>query len=555
MIAPTIAKARARASKAGWNPKRILTELDARAVLDHGCYYDPGAALRVERFFDRLLHTTDGEWAGKPFILQDWQRHQFIQPLFGWKRADGTRRYRRGGVWVPKKNGKSTLLAGVELYLLIADREPSAEVYSAANDRAQAGIIYAQAARMVELSPKLYARIGEKGIIRSTKTLYDRASGSTFKALSSDAPTKEGLNTHGLIVDEIHAMRSRVLWDALIYGGAARRQPLVLSISTAGVYDIATIGWEQYTYARDIVNGTNSTDWSFYALIYEAASAAPWTRETTWRKANPSYGVTVKIDALREECAEAKAQPQKENAFRRYRLNQWVQQVTRWIPMSTWAANAGHPIDRVALAGRVAYGGLDLDVLMRFWVPEAALKPRSDSGDRKDNRNAPLYQQWAREGLLELTPGNVTDYDFVEARILEDAQTYAIHAIGLDRFFQGQAVSNHLSDRGITIVAVGQGFLSQGPPMKEFERRWKAKRIHHGNHPILTWNADNVEVAQDPMGNLKIVKPHNHMDPRKVDGIAALVNAMDQVSRASAPAPEYQIHFLGPARSGVTLAR
>lgn len=558
---PTLSKARAVATKAGWPVACVRTELDARAVLDHGCYYDADAADRVVKFFANILRLEDTAIGQvRPFTLMPWQEHELIRPLFGWQRRDGTRRYRRAGVWVPKKNGKSTLIAGLQLYMLVADREPSAEVYSAANDRKQAGIIHGHAVRMVELSPVLSQRIGRKGIIRSTKTIFDHKSGSTFMALSADAPTKEGVNTHGLWTDEIHAAKSRILWDTLVYSGASRRQPLIGSISTAGVYDIASIGWEQYSYARAIANGTNETDWSFFALIYEAAKEDDWTKSAVWKRANPSYGITVKVDAMAEECTEAKAEPRKENSFRRYRLNQWVQQATRWITREQWDANHVHAVLRKELLGSVAYGGLDLgsvsdltayallcdcpqdddavDVLMRFWVPDAAL---SDP----HNRNAPLYQQWKKAGILDTTPGNSTDYDFIEAEILQDAKAFDIKAIGIDRLFQGQQVSNHLIDHGMTVVAVGQGFLGQGAPMKEFERRWRNKKIHHGGNPILRWMADNVEVKQDPAGNLKIVKPNSRMDPRKVDGVQALVNAIDQVARRVDSEPQYQTIFVG----------
>jgi phage terminase large subunit-like protein len=568
---PTIASAKSRARKHGWNPAWVKQELDARAVLDHGCYVDEVEAARVVAFFGKVLRHADTSRQGQvgPFVLMPWQEHHFLRPLFGWKRGDGTRRHRRGGLWVAKKNGKSTLCAGLENYMLFGDRELGAEVYSAANDRSQAGIIYNHAARMVELSPILATRVGRSGIIRSTKTIYDKQTGSTFKALSADAPTKEGLNIHALIVDEIHAMKSRALWDTLVYGGSARAQPLILSISTAGIHEIGSIGWEQYSYARAIANGINTDDWAFFALLYEAPPDADWTAPTTWRQANPSFGVTVKVDRLAEECTEARTQPAKQNNFRRYRLNQWVQQVTRWIPLATWDANHVHPVSRVTLAGAAAYVGLDLgsvsdltaaaivvecpsqddalDVLMRFWVPEAAL-------DDEKNPNRLLYQQWHAtivDGvpLLETTPGTATDYDFIEAAILQEAQTFAIKAVGIDRLFQGQQVSNHLSDAGLVVVAVGQGFVGQGPPMKEFERRWLKRAIHHGAHPVLRWMADNVEVKQDPAGNLKIVKPHSRMDPRKVDGVQALVNAIDQVARAAPPPePQFQLIFLGGGR-------
>jgi phage terminase large subunit-like protein len=557
-----LTKARAKATRHGWDSAWIRTELDVRAVLDGGCRYDLARAQRVVNFFDKVLHhVNSATGTTEQFRLLDWQDTGFLRPLFGWVRADGTRRYRRAGLWVPKKNGKSTLAAGLELYMLMADGEPAAEVYSAANDRAQASIIYTHAAHMVELSPILKERIGKRGIIRSTKTIHDAQTGSIFRALSADAPTKEGLNTHALIVDEIHAMRDRALWDSLVYGGASRRQPLIASISTAGVYDITAIGWEQYRYARDIATGVNDRDWSFFAVIYEAKPDDDWMADETARKANPSYGVTVQVDALREECVEAQMDPQKENTFRRYRLNQWVQQATRWIPIETWDKNHVHAIDKPGLRGRESFVGMDLasvrdltaaviltrcphddeavDVTARFWIPHDALAdPR--------NRNAVLYQQWHREGLLETTPGSATDYDFIEAAIVAEAKHFAVQVVAIDALFQGQSVANHLEAHGIPMAGIGQTPKAQGPATKEFQRLWLEHRVHHGGHPILRWMADNVEVKADADGNLKIVKPNHHMDPRKVDGISALVNAVDALMRARAtPEPQYQMLILG----------
>jgi phage terminase large subunit-like protein len=558
----TLARARTRAAKDGWDARLVRSEVDARAVLDAGCYYDEASASRVVNFFGNVLRHADTS-TGRigPFKLLEWQDVNLIRPLFGWKRQDGTRRYRRAGVWVPKKNGKSTLAAGLELYFLTADNEPSAEIYSAANDRAQAGIIHGHAVDMVVRSPVLHKRIGKAGIIRSTKTIYDAKSGSVFRALSADAPTKEGLNIHALIVDEIHAMKNRVLWDTLIYGGASRRQPLMLSISTAGVYDIGSIGWEQYKYAKDIQTGVKDDDWSFFGLIYEADKDDDWTLPATWQKANPSYGRTVKIDSLAEECTEAKAEPRKQNSFRRYRLNQWVQQATRWIPLDKWDANHRHPVSRQELLGALAYGGLDIgavsditafamlcecqheegcwDVLPRFWVPEGSLADPY-------NTNAVLYQQWAEMGLLTITPGPSTNDSFVEQEIIQDAKDFNLKVVGIDQLFQGRSVQNNLIDEGVDTVTIGQGPRSQGPLMKEFERLWLAGKIHHGGHPILRWMADNVEVKQDGYGNLKITKPNSKNDPRKVDGIQAIVNALEPISRAvEVVTPEPMLMFLG----------
>jgi phage terminase large subunit-like protein len=531
-------------------------------VLDEGCWYDESRADRVVKFFTKILHHID-HTSGRvgPFELLAWQRDELIRPLFGWVRPDGTRRYRRAGIWVPKKNGKSTIAAGLELYMLVMDNEPGAEVYSLANDRQQAGIIFGHAMTMVEASPLLRDRITKRGLVRSTKTIYDFNSGSVFRALSSDAPTKEGLNAHALFVDELHALKQRQLWDAVIYSGSSRRQPLIASISTAGVYDISTIGWEQYRYARDVQTGINDRDWSFFALIYEAGQDDDWKAETTWRKANPSYGLTVKPDALREECVEAQVDPQKESTFRRYRLNQWPQQATRWIPLETWDACTGHDIDRATLRGRTTFVGLDLasvldltaaayltscpvdpdcwDVTLRLWVPEDRLH------DPK-HRNAALYKDFVRLKLLETTPGSATDYDYIEKAVIEDAKHYAIKVVSIDTLFQGQQVANHLDGAGLSVVGVGASPAKQGPPTREFYRLLIEKRLHHGGHPVLRWMADNVEVKADGDGNLKVQKPNNHMDPRKIDGIQAIIMATDPLMRAHAkPEPKYQVLILG----------
>jgi phage terminase large subunit-like protein len=535
-----------RATRAGWNHTWIRDWQDVRAVMD-GCRFDIGAADHVIEFFRKYLRHSKGRWAGKPFELLEWEEGA-LRRLFGWKRSDGSRRYRRGGIWIPKKNGKSTLAAGIELYLLVGDGEAGPEVYSAANDRGQAGIIYSEAANMVRSSPSLRKRLQP---VDSRKTIAYPGMAGFLQAMSADVPTKEGINAHGVVNDELHAQRTRALWDVLAYAGAARWQPLNLSISTAGVYDQNSIGWEQYQYAKGVIEGGKPgdggiKDWAFFALVYEAAQTDDWKQPATWKKANPSFGVTIDPQTFAEECREAQVEPRKENTFKRYRLNLWVQQTTRWIPLDIWDQNHTHAITKSRLRGLPAHGGLDLgsvsdlsayvtlfecaddldaiDVLARFWIPEATLT-------NEKNPNRQLYQQWVTDGFMHTTPGNVTDYDFIEAAIVEDAQHCDLKSVAIDRLFQGLEVSNHLMDEGVVVVAMGQGFLSMAAPTKEFERRWTSKKVHHGNNPILRWMAGNCEVKQDAHGNMKIVKPNHHNDPRKVDGLVALVMALDPMTR------------------------
>lgn len=517
---------------------------DEQAVKE-GCHFDLKAAERVRTFFAKFLRHGKGEWAGQPFTLLEWQWRDVIAPLFGWKRPDGTRRFRRAGIWVPKKNGKSTLCAGISLYLLLGDGEAGAEVYSAAADREQASIVFREAATMVRASPGLASKLT---IVDSTKVISFLRQASWYKALSAEVATKEGLNIHGLIFDELHAQKTRELWDCLTYGGASRRQPLLLSISTAG-YDRSTIGHEQYRYAKSVIDGT-ITDSAFFAYVAEADESDNWADPAVWRKANPSFGVTIKADQFESDCKEAQASPAKENAFRRYRLNQWTEQDVRWLQMERWDACSG-PADRDDLAFRECYAGLDLAsttdlcslvllfpdgegyiVLPFFWAPEQACK-------RRERENKTRLDVWAREGHLELTPGDVLDYDRIRARINELSETYNIVDLAIDRWNATQ-LATQLQGDGLEVVMYGQGYASMSAPTKELEKLVLAGRLAHGGHPVLRWNASNVTVEQDAAGNLK---PSKRKSSEKIDGIVATIMALGRAMQA----PENStpgIHFL-----------
>jgi len=546
--------ARAVARRQRWSASMIRTVADARAVLDHGCRFNADAADTVRDFFRTFLRHSAGEWAGQPFELLPWQWERLIKPLFGWQRPDGSRRYRQAGVWIPKKNGKTTLASGICMYLLVADGEPGAQVFSAANDRNQAGMIYRDCAAMVRQSPDL-ARVLE--LVESRKTINYPSENAYYEALSADVPTKEGLNISGLVVDELHAIADRALWSTLAMGGAARRQPLLISISTAGLYAPESIGWEQYSYAKGVADGTID-DWTFLPVIYEADPAADWTQPAVWEATNPSYGITTKADQFAEECRRACEQPAKQNDFLRYRLNIWVQQNTRAVDLRVWDEASTH---QITTDDRAWYGGLDLggssdvsawvlvspcphdneamDVRCTFWLPEATLTTK--------HPNVALYQQWARTGLLTVTPGNVTDERFIQAAITADAQRLHLVDGNIDRLFQGMRLAIELADEGITLVPMGQGFLSMAVPTKKFLDLVAARRLHHGHHPILRWMANNVVLRRDAAGNCKVDKERS---VQKVDGIVALIMAIERCERHAAmpPPPKFQAFIIGSGR-------
>lgn len=508
----------------------ILTEADERAVAN-GCYFDLSAAERVRTFFERFLRHSKGQFANQPFTLLGWQWRDIIAPLFGWKRADGTRRYRRGYIEIPKKNGKSTLFSGLSLYLLVADNEPGAEVYSAAVDRDQASIVYLEAANMAEASPHLSSRLE---VVRSTRRIVDARSRSFYKALSADVPAKEGLNAHAVLIDELHAQKTRELWDTLRYAGAARRQPLHLAITTAG-YDRHSICWEQHRYAEQILDGTID-DPAFFAYIAAAGEDDDWTDPEVWRQANPSFGITIREDQFAEDCREAQESPAKENTFRRYRLNQWTEQDVRWLNMRKWDACDAAPGD---LAGKDCWAALDLSstrdvtalvlvfhndetyrALPFFWIP-------AEGARQRERRDHVPYPQWIREGHIDATPGEVIDYERIRAKVNELNKTYRIREIAIDRWNATQ-LATQLYDDGLEVVAFGQGYASMNWPTKMLEEVVLAEKLAHGGHPVLRWMAGNVSIETDAADNWK---PSKKKSIERIDGIVALIMALDRASR------------------------
>lgn len=503
-----------------------------------GTWFDARAGAVAVAFFEKLLHHVKGEWSGEPFRLQTWQR-ELVSELFGWKRLDGTRRYRRAYIEIPRKNGKSTLAAGIGLLLLFADDEPGAEIYSAAADRDQAAIVFDVAKGMVESSPQLQ-RLAE--VFKRSVTVP--ATRSSYKVLSADAYTKHGLNAHGVIFDELHAQPNRELWDVLTTSMGARRQPLLVAITTAG-YDRESVCWEQHEYARQVIAGVID-DPAFYAFIAAADEADDWTDPTIWAKANPGMGVSVKRDYLETECRRAQNSPAYQNTFRRLHLNQWTQQETRWLDLAAWD-RCGQAVDAAELAGRRCYAGLDLasttdiaalclvfppveaeepyQALPFFWIPGENLV-------EKGRRDRVSYDGWVRQGLMTATPGNAIDYETIRAAIERLGETYDIGDVAFDRWGAVQ-MSQQLEGAGFTMVAMGQGFQSMSPPTKELLRLVLDGRLAHGGNPVLRWMADNLVVQTDPAGN---IKPNKAKSTARIDGMVALIMALDRATRHGPPA-------------------
>lgn len=483
-------------------------------------YAQPG--VDAVNFFAKHLRHTQGELGGKPFVLEPWQA-SYIGRLFGTLRPNGMRQYRTSLLAIPRKNGKSTLCAGIALKLLF-DGEPGAQIFSCGADREQARLVFEMARACVESSPSLRSRLK---VYRNSIVREDTH--SFYKALSAEAFTKHGLNAHGVIFDELHAQPNRELVDVMQTSMGARRQPLMVYITTAG-YDRKSVCWEIWKYAQAVQAGAVQ-DETFLPAIYSADAADDWKAEETWAQANPNLGVSIKLDFLRSECQRAVEMPTYENTFKQLYLNCWTEQDTRWIQMHHWAqGNKPCPVD---LTGRACFAGLDLAttfdttafVLLfplddgtfwvepHFWIPAENLQKRV-------RRDKVPYDLWQRRGLLHVTEGNVTDYAAVRQGIIECAKKYTIRQIAVDRW-NSTHLTQLLQEDGLPVVGFGQGYGSMSAPARQLEAWVVGGKLLHGGHEVLTWQAGNVAIQTDGHN----IKPSKQRSHERIDGIVALTMA------------------------------
>lgn len=514
---------------------RKLKQYTPTGFMADGSYYDRNAADYAVMFIESLCHTK-GTWAGKKFELIDWQE-RIIRDVFGTLKANGYRQFNTAYIEIPKKMGKSELAAAVALLLCCGDGEERAEVYGCAADRQQAAIVFDVAADMVRMCPALNKRIK---ILASQKRIIYIPTNSFYQVLSAEAYSKHGFNIHGVVFDELHTQPNRKLFDVMTKGsGDARMQPLYFLITTAGT-DTHSICFETHQKAKDILEG-RKVDSTFYPVIYGADESDDWTDPNVWKKANPSLGITVDIDKVKAACESAKQNPAEENSFRQLRLNQWVKQAVRWMPMDKWDRCA-FSVDEKSLQGCVCYGGLDLSsttdmtsfvlvfpptddedkyvILPYFWIPEETLELRV-------RRDHVPYDVWERQGYLKTTEGNVVHYSFIEHFIESLGEKYNIREIAFDRWGAVQMVQN-LENMGFTVVPFGQGFKDMSPPTKELMKLTLEERIAHGGHPVLRWNMDNIFIRTDPAGNIKADKEKS---TEKIDGAIATIMGLDRAIR------------------------
>ena len=475
-------------------------------------------------FIERLPHVK-GPLAGEPIRLEPWQVF-ILTTVFGWVKPDGKRRFRRSYIEVPRGNAKSTLSSAVALYMLAADGEGGAEVYSLATTRDQARIVFGDAQAMARRSPGFRSRFG---VEVGAHNLHVLATGSKFEALSAEGSTLDGLNIHFGCVDELHAHKTRTVYDVVETGTGKRDNSLLWVITTAGS-NRAGICYEIRTFVSRLLEGLFEDD-SQFGIIYGLDDADDWTSEAALIKANPNWGISVRPEVLLPLQAKAMQMPSAANNFKTKHLNEWVNADTAWMDMRAWDACADASLSEQDFLGEPCFIGLDLAskvdiaakakifqrdgrfyVFLTHYLPEAAVE---------DGRNS-QYSGWARRGLLTVTPGNVTDFDQIEAELVADASRFEVREVPFDPF-QATQLSSHLIAQGLPMVEMRPTVLNFSEPMKQLEALVLQRRLVHDGDPILAWMISNVVCHRDAKDN---IYPRKEREENKIDGVVALIMAL-----------------------------
>jgi phage terminase large subunit-like protein len=482
--------------------------------------------------FIGLLPQSKGEWAGQLLVLQPWQQF-IVASIFGWKRADGTRRFRTVYIEVPRKNGKSTLLAAIALYLLVADGEPGAEIYSAATKKDQARIIFSEAERMVRQSPSL-----RKYITSFRDNLHIPGTASKFQPLATDEDSLDGLNIHGAIIDELHAHKTRGVWDVLETGTGSRRQPLLIAITTAGNNQLG-ICYEQHEFSVKVLEKSVEHDGYFaYIATIDEEDLDKWMDPKVHRKANPNYGISIKPDDLQNLVLKAKNTPTAKLSFLMKRLNVWSATATPWMPMEEWNACGEATVAQLEqeLKGRRCYGGLDLGstqdltafcavfppisegepwkALWKFWLPDHNLLERA-------THDGVPYHIWKDNGLLTTTQGEITDYRQVRRDIVAFGNEYVLGEIGFDPWNATELATALTDEDGFVMVQMRQTYLNMSEPMKKVMAQVQARQLEHGGNPIAKWNMANMVAKANHEDAIRPWKTNEKK--KRTDGGVALI--------------------------------
>jgi phage terminase large subunit-like protein len=523
-------------------------------------------ALRAIRYYETQLHLNGGDFEGRPFLLELWQK--FIAgSLFGWYAADGYRRFRSAYLEIGKGNGKSPLVAGAGLYMMTSDGEERAECYAAAAMKDQAMILFRDAVAMVDQSPELASRIKKSGAAGREWNLAYMKTRSFFRPIANDhkGRGKSGLRVHFAALDELHEHQTAAMVDMLAMGIKGRKQPLIVKITNSGV-DRKSVCWAEHDYAVRIVRGLAFDD-AVFSYVCALDDKDDWMRdEGCWPKANPNLGVSISPDYLRKLVHQATGMPSKQSIVARLNFCKWVDAENPWITGDLWRASVGK-VDRAKLAGRKCYGGLDLSgknaftaytrvyppgdgetkavALTVFWTPEVGLREREDA-------DMSPYTQWVKEGFLQKTPGGSVDFGFAAKKVADDVEHNGLVELAFDRwriedfkkeldnlevdYIELPLGTNDEEGHALILRPHGQGFQDMGPAVDEIETSIKNATVLVEENPLMNMCSANAVLTSDPAGSRKFDK---RKASGRIDGMISLVMA----KRCQALAPKLTKSF------------
>tara|TARA_R110002072_G_scaffold239153_1_gene396919 strand:- start:46406 stop:48028 length:1623 start_codon:yes stop_codon:yes gene_type:complete len=520
-------------------------------------YYDEATATKAVGFIEKFCTHTKGKLAGKPYILQDWEK-EFISNLFGWKvKATGLRKYTEAFLQIPRKNSKTTLSAAISIYMLVGDGEIGGELVAGASTRDQARISFDIISGMVRNNPTL-----NKNLITLRSSVEFKKNDSFFKVVSSEAGGIHGANLNFALVDEYHVHKNSDLYDVLKTSMGAREQPLLLTITTAG-NDRTSPCYQLYDYSKKILEGIIK-DETFLPVVYEAIDYEDINKLLSIENvklANPSFGKSIRESYLKEQIAKAKQMPSYLNTFKQLHLNIWVDSAESWINNTDWMLNKVDYSEE-DLFGLECWAGLDLannrdlnSLVLLFPLPDGTFKTLNytfipyESAQRKDNIAAgKAFLGWAnnKSNYLYLTDKRGRDDDFIFNKILDLSEKFIIRNIAYDRWGADQIVAK-LEAEGFTFASFGQGYKSQSPAIKKTETLVVDELLKHNDNPILKWCMSNVKIVKDDAGNVKLSKERSK---EKIDAIVALVMAVGQWDKDMAQEIEDELNSYSPYHNG-----
>lgn len=512
-------------------------------------YFSPAEAWNACDFIEKLPHV-EGQWESPTLVLEPWQAF-IVVSIFGWRRRVGPRphpadprRFDTAYIEVARKNAKSTLVAGIALYCLTCEGEMGPQVKIAATTNSQARVVFEIAQKMVQRTRDLREAFNVESMAHAIPCW---SNGGSIQPIHSKAKTQDGLNPHLTVIDELHAHHNRALFDVLRSAQGARRNPLSFYITTAG-HNLVCVCYEQRTYVTKILEGILPGD-HYFGIIYTLDEGDSEFDEPAWIKPNPNLNVSVFVDKLRSEALEARSAPGSLNEFKTKRMNLWLNSAGAWLNMVQWDACADPTLTEQQFLGERCWIGADLaskndvasycklfyreGIFHAFWkyyLPK-------DLVEAAAHRTTAHYVTWARDGLFTLTPGDLIDYDFIERDLKADCERFAVQVVVFDPF-QSTQISTHLTDAGIIVHQGSYTVKGMSDPSKELEARIQVKKFRHNGDPVAKWMASNVVVFRDLKGNI-LPRKENKDSPNKIDGIAALILALE---RATAPGESPSIY-------------